>query len=439
MVVTGSSALINLIGTNVRWGDQAKWVRQNATSCESRFDVTRTNEMQTMGDGVAALFSFINAPVGTHLLCYKFNYAQSSAGGATPTPFLLFRRVRAAVVRYDSVMPRGTGIGCVSNLTITGAGFDGMQLNSSADGGVSWALTPASALTCAFTGAPSSAATILNDTTITCTSPAPTAVGTLPLKLSMGAFTAGHPLSFPSFGVFDPTNYTIETLRPNGGAYNRESDLAITGTFTGADWGAVRCRVGGWVGTSGFLINDTHAVCRKPRFPDLERAAVGDYAVTFSPNGQCFSSASSNSSSVMFKTYNSQVNSLTVSGGPATSSVTLQVVGAGFVYPALVGGVCRFARQGAVPPLLLPPPLLPPLLPSSIVFTSLTTVNSTLARCPTPASGTAGTWKVQVLQNGLDPEPTLYGSDPEFTEYDLTAVRVMALMPPGASLVRARV
>jgi hypothetical protein len=323
----------------------------------------------------------------------------------------------------------------VSNLTITGAGFDGMQLNSSADGGVSWALTPASALTCAFTGAPSSAATIINDTTITCTSPAPTAVGTLPLKISMGAFTAGHPLSFPSFGVFDPSNYKIQTLWPNGGAYNRESDLAITGTFTGADWGAIRCRVGGWVGTGGFLINDTHAVCRKPRFPDSERAAVGDYAVAFSPNGQCFSSASSNSSSnsssVMFKTYNSQVNSLAVSGAPAISSVTLQVVGAGFVYPALVGSVCRFARQGAVPPVLLTPPLLTPPLPSSIVFTSLTTVSSTLVRCPTPASGTAGTWTVQVLQNGLDPEPTLYGSDPEFTEYDLTAVRVMALVPPG--------
>ena len=179
----------------MQWGDKAKWVREDASSCDSNFDVTRTNEMQTSGGGVAALFSFVDAPAGVLVLCYKFNYGEAPDGTVTPTPFLLFDQIRVAVVRYDSVSPNGTGIGCASSLTVTGAGFNGMRLNSTTDGGASWTLTPASDVSCAFSGLASSSAAIVNDTTITCTSPAPTAIGTLPLKLSMGAYTLAHPPS----------------------------------------------------------------------------------------------------------------------------------------------------------------------------------------------------------------------------------------------------
>ena len=93
---------------------------------------------------------------------------------------------------------------------------------------------------------------------------------------------------------------------PAGGAYNREPELAITGNFS--DHGAPRCRFGssttGWIGTSGSVLNSTHAVCRKPRLPDSLRDAVGAYAVAFSPNGQCFADGSRAS----FQTYNTQVN-----------------------------------------------------------------------------------------------------------------------------------
>ena len=86
-----------------------------------------------------------------------------------------------------------------------------------------------------------------------------------------------------------------------GGAYNLMPTVAIIGAFE--DWGAPRCRFGDWVGEAGLVLNATHATCEKPRFPDAVRDEVGHYAVSFSPNGQCFPP----STSASFQTYNSQV------------------------------------------------------------------------------------------------------------------------------------
>ena len=431
VAVTGTSTLIQLEGSNVQWGDKAKWVREGSGGCDSSFDVTSVHEMETNPvGGVASFFSFASAPAGMLVLCYKFNFRATLAaveGSITPTPFLYFPHIRAAVVRYDTVTPRGTGVGCASSLTISGAGFDGLLLNQStmdrADT-YTWEATPAAAVTCDFTSGgvaissddislTSTAASVVNDTTIICASLAPSVVGTHPLKISMGAYTSQHPTSFATFAAFDPSAFRIDSLLPQGGAYNREPQIAIIGVFD--DWGAPRCRIGMWVGTSGVVLNSTHAFCRKPRFPDSQRDEVGDYPMSFSPNGQCFPS----STSASFKTYNSQVNSLTVSGAPASSAVSLSIVGAGFVYPALEGGLCRFAREVTATSSAM------------VVLTPLSTLSTTLVQCPTPASGVVGQWTVQVLQNGIDPEPTLYGSDPPFEEYDISAVTIAEISPPG--------
>ena len=90
------------------------------------------------------------------------------------------------------------------------------------------------------------------------------------------------------------------------------------------DYGAPACRIGDWVGRVGTVIDSSRATCFKPRFPDSTRANVGSYAVAFSPNGQCFDHSAGVGRGA-FVTYNSQVNSISVSGAPSTSAVVLQV------------------------------------------------------------------------------------------------------------------
>ena len=341
---------------------------------------------------------------GRLLLCYKFCYAGLQVA---PTPFVLFPNIRMAVVRYDSLLPRGTGVGCSSNLTVFGAGFSALVEGNST--------TPM--LRCSFMGLGSTIATLVNDSMLRCASAAPTAVGAYPMRVDVERLTGHLPHTFPSFAAFEPAESIVAagSLMPAGGPYNLEWDISFTGLFE--DWGAPRCRFGNWVGTSGAVLNATHAICRKPRFPDTVRDVMGEYPVTFSPNGQCF--PTNVSISAQFRTYNSQVDTLKVSGAPSTSSISLQIQGEGFVHPGFASGICRFSHVSSSETASALP-----------VTTALETVSTTLIRCPTPASGVIGTWSVQVLQNGLSVEPSLFG-DPLFETYDVNSVGVDGMMPPA--------
>ena len=396
---------ITFDGVNLQAGDSAKWVRSDATGCDSPFDVTGTSTVYAASGGMTASFVFGDAIrsavyTGRLLLCYKFRYSQQLLP-SWPTPFILFANVNVAVVRYDSLLPRGTAIGCSSHLTVLGAGYSsllGAAMRS---------------VHCGFAGLGQTSATVVNDTVLHCKSPLPLAHGTYPLRIDVGSgLTTLQETHFPNFGTFDVSKYSIDSLQPAGGPYNMEWDVMIEGTFE--DWGAPRCQFGSWIGSAGVVINSTHASCRKPQFPDDVRDDTGEYAVTFSPNGQCFASATS----AAFLVYNSQVDSLRISGAASTSSVQLQIDGEGFVYPTtLAGGVCRFTRtsnDGARAAVL--------------ASTPLQTISATLVLCPTPASGVAGRWSVEVLQNGVTPEPSLFGN-PLFDEFDTTAVRVDGMIP----------
>ena len=408
-------------------GDRAKWVRAAATGCSSEFDVTRSSPVvaSTTG-GLTARFSVGRSAAGPLTLCYKFRYQQQSEPGRVPaTPFVLFPAIRAAAVAFDDVAPRGTALGCVSNLTIHGVGFLSLAP-------ASHALRPSEApqLTCTFgalgssSAAPgitpalgSTSATIVSDTLLTCKTIAPTAES-LPLRVELGSYTSALPTAFPAFAAYDGAALHISAIHPPGGTYNLERRLTLRGSFS--SFGTPLCRFGSLgVGTVN-ITNASYATCVQPRFPDSLRDAVGPIAVTFSANGQCFIQSPTKQSS--FQVYNSQLSAIRVAGAPMTSPASLGLLGEGFVVPALPGAVCRFvpiddpssSATGRAP-----------------VTTTLTALSSTLVRCASPASGQAGAWRVQVLQNSVEPALTM-GEDPVFSEYDPTTLELRQLVPPGA-------
>lgn len=188
----------------------------------------------------------------------------------------------------------------------------------------------------------------------------------------------------------------------------------ISGAFPRKRWGPPRCRFGTcpdcWVGGTGQHINETHASCRKPRFPDSQRDLVGAYDFSFAINGQCFPP-----STATFHTYNSQVSRLAITGAPFSTSISLPIEGDGFVVPGLTGGLCRFVETTS----------------NTSVETALQVLSPTSALCPTPAQYRVARYTVEVLQNGLTADPFLDGDAPIFTAYDLAAVRVSALNPQG--------
>ena len=117
------------------------------------------------------------------------------------------------------------------------------------------------------------------------------------------------------------------------------------------------------------------------------------------------------------------MNEITVSGAPSSSSVDLNVAGEGFVTPALNGATCKFTYLGPTADAVIPE------WERTSYTSSLVASTTTSVTCKTP-TGRTGAWKVQVLQNGIHPEPTLYG-DPIFSTYDLASLRVTSLDPPG--------
>ena len=286
-------------------------VQGNATSAAARNRTNSTNPYRAITNQVHAVFDFstyLNAsgrrapfPTTTLILCYKFNYA--SRPDASQSSYILFPHIAVAVVRFKEVMPWGTGVGCSSNLTITGSGFN--QL-------------PADQITCNFTGLGTSVAHRVNDTTLLCSTPIPKAVQMHPLRLVVNASAEERlrildgPPDFSYFGSYDVNARALSNaVTPAGGPFNLEANvsLVVTGTqwedWGFETWGKPRCRFGGNGTTSGFfglggrVINRTHAVCDKPVFPDSERYNVGAYLIAFSANGQCFPQPNGTDSSML--------------------------------------------------------------------------------------------------------------------------------------------
>lgn len=386
-----SRETITFQGVNLDDGDRAKFVRADAANCLSRYDATPWTPVRNN----QATFTFGRAArTGLLWLCYKFKF-----GGRIPsTPYLLFPGIKVAVVRMDSVSPNAAGTGCSTVLTVDGAGFTALGRE-----------TPS--LTCGFDGLGNTTARIFNDTRIMCTTPQPTAVAHYSMRVDFGSLTDHHPDRFPRFHSFDTEIGSVASVMPAGGAYNLQTAIYIVGTDFRA-FGAPRCRFGTHIGTWANITNETHAICDKPRFPDSQRSAVGSVAVSFSPNGQCYPSSSAAHAS--FYIYNSQVTSIAVGGGPATSSIDLDINGEGFAPTALPGAACRFDNVSG----------------GASVWQPLQVISTTQVRCSTPATGYTGQWNVKVLQNGFTTEPTLYG-DPTFDNYDISRLRVSAVNPPG--------
>ena len=434
---------ISFEGANVQAGDRAKWVRADAADCGSAHDATPWTTTQlaaSSGEGegeaagtnanVTARFIFPSSSAGMLVLCYRFGYLQQAVPGQVkPTTYLLFPAIRVVAVRFDSVVPSATGIGCSSQLTVSGSGFAPLlSLLAAGHGGDGEGVgSAASAVpTCGFGAAGASTATIVNDTTLICVTPAPSSAGALPMRVDAGDLTTHIPTTFPDFAVFDAASYVVTSLWPTASAYNLEPVVHMRGSFGlpgSQSYGTPRCRFGNWTSSplenstaSNHRLNATQLTCRKPLFPYSVRDAVGAYPVAFSPNGQCWPPRTSSAS---FITYNAQVDSIRVSGSPSTSSMALDVIGQGFVLPALPNGACRFTRQSSGAEAVV-----------DEVTSEVEILSTTLARCAgTPSGRVEGVWRVEVLQNGVNADPSAYPV--MLTTYDLAAVRVSSLDPPS--------
>ena len=400
-------------------------VDANATDCQSRFDVIQAVHsriaLNRTEDSIRMKIDVPYTALGLVALCYKWNYLQQDYPvghplRASPTPFILFPNVIAAIVRFDRVSPHATAVGCASDLTIEGLGFNALTVWSQ--------LQPAPPLLCRFGEVGATRAYVVNSTHIRCRSVVPVAVDqVLSLRVDLGNYTADITTAFPYFAAYNATPHQVTNLFPPGSGYPFEGQVQLHGSF--ANYGSPACRFGNTTGTApATLVNNGLAKCYKPPFPDSFRDATGLYDVTFSANGQCFSESKAFAS---YYLYNSHVEGLRVLGAPIGSAYSIDIRGDGFVVPALAGGVCRFSR---IINQSHPHPTSPPLIEKTVLIA----ISSTLIRCPSPASSTSAVWLMQVMQNGVDPIPTVSRKDLFFHQYRIDALKLKELVPPGAPI-----
>ena len=315
MAVAGQGATaITFEGVNLHIGDRVKWVSADAQSCSSEYDrspwttTVAAQQAESSKDGgsagqVSAHFAFPLASTGQLSLCYKFMFQQQPVPGRiSPTPYMLFPGIRVVVVRYDDVVPSGTAVGCASRVVVHGAGFKSLRMAMQGPN-----IPINAAVACNFGASSSlwrSLATVLDDSRLECFTPAPDAIGPLPLRVDLDvshwdaaagwSATAHHAAAFPGFTVFAAGDFAVsnvvsrvDRLAPVGAAYNLQPAVTLSGFFT-RSYGDPRCRFGSWTGVvvTNATYNTTHVMCRKPRFPDSERGVVGPVLVTFSPNGR---------------------------------------------------------------------------------------------------------------------------------------------------------
>ena len=436
-------------------GDLAKWVQLDAPSCDTRYDAISAG---AVSEGAARFYAGVT--VGKFKLCYKFNYFAPDGSkctycyGAhcfrrrcnllTPTPYLMYDDVLLSVISYESVLPRGTAIGCESDVVIRGRGF--LQLGE--------ALTPLAEMTCGFTNpereyytvvvhndtitkwrlAPpvSTPATVINDTAISCRTTAPSTKGDFALRVDFGGLTAQHGNAFPTFRAFDFEDSQVSVVAPAAGSYVKVVDLALQGLFE--DFGTPACRIGSWFSTYTIVVNSSYVLCDKPIFPASERAVAGQYPLLFTPNRQCVRGATAPYTGLSnftgegsaFRTYNPQCNALTSYGGedvPQTDPV--RIIGIGFLYPGLPYGFCRYSRliDGVVNP-----------VNSTIIETPVTALSQTELECKAPTTrglgGGLGKWLVEVLENGRDINP-VQGEDLIYEVWATETVSYLTVSPQG--------
>ena len=190
-----SSQLISFEGIGLNGGDRAKWVRSNAESCHSKWDMTNWVTVSGKG-GIWARFHF--GPVwGPLILCYKFVY--KGKPWMDPSAYIMHKDVIVNVVKFDKVTPNGTALGCQSNLTIEGKSFLGLGNEKTPN------------VTCGFgPDGERTNATIVNDTHITCQTTTPYTPEAFPLRIDyQGLDRLNDPWVFPNFWAFHYNNSEV--------------------------------------------------------------------------------------------------------------------------------------------------------------------------------------------------------------------------------------
>ena len=409
--------------------DVAKWVPASrgcsAPLSVAPFATVRRTVVSNGADTFTGTFRFRTG--GAYFLCYRFMYREQEVPNRVPgTGWEEHREIRLVAVGIiggtgGGASPNGTKAsrdgGCVTNVTVTGQGLAALET-----------LNYPPTLKCLF-GSEETSVSYRTDSQIYCNTPAFTRTAVMPLTVRIQCAESQREgacnvpsltlTALSNFFAYDDAGIRVDTVFPGGGAYNMQTDIYVSGRML--NYGRITCRFGGegqgLLSSWGEYHNSTHIRCEKPRFPDAYRSRLGSFTLEVTPNGQCYAGSTGN-----FTTYNALVSGPTLRGAPATSSVALEVLGEGFV-TGLTGGFCRFTQR-RVPEGRRP----------TIVSTALSVSSTTRAVCSNPAAGLLDTsYTLALSLNGRTIEPNRFASiDVVFTEYDLSQVRVSAVIPPGA-------
>ena len=398
-------------GTGLQLGDHVRWVPLSnlADGCVGRgFTFGTINAFAPDGRPQG---DFRFEALGGYFLCYRFLYKQMIPR-PPPSGWVVFPQMHAVAIAAPQSTPNGTAVGCISNVSVTTEGLDALRN-----------LSAVPELWCTFAGAGNTPLATevdtLSDTLLVCPTPNFVAPDSVHLALKFGAMRSIT--MEPAFLVYGSDALAVTTVYPRGGWFNYEYHAKLTGAFINA--GNVRCRFGDdpWgVSSWATVLNRTHMQCEKPAFPDDTRDNMAPLAIYVAPNGQCYKK-----SAVQFVVYNSLIAEINPIGAPSVAKATVDVIGDGFPYPGLPGAKCIFTQR----------------LNASIAGTSLgashasplSVISPTFASCASPAAGIVGAqFDVSISLNGEGIEPLMFPDQPlAFTEYDLSAVHVSHLEPPG--------
>lgn len=385
-----------------------RWMPVNSSGCSTNELDPKTYSTGTLAKNGEVTFAV--ATPGVYVMCYQWKHAAVSHVGVQE--FVRLPAIKLLLVDVDegSILPRGSALDCPTNVTIIGTAFDALpdveiKCSYGPDGGVLASELPLER----------------NDSFLLCQTPAASLskAGTVGLYLSFGSVRRLPVLE--TFSVEDLSTININSALPAGGKYNTKLTVTLRGSGF-KDLGGARCKFGDFLGDPARVIGSGLVKCPKPAFPDSERAKVGSYPLSFSPNGQCYATATSiaaNANSVStFTTYNAFLKALSVTGAPANTEVEVGLIGSGF--PNLPGGLCLFTRTG-----------------HASILRNATVTSTSTAVCPSPRGGVNGAvYALTYLLNGVSSTPTMaaVGGTTSFTEYDLSKVRISSIFPPGGPM-----
>ena len=255
-------------GSNLRPGDNVKWVLQDdPTGCDGP-NTTSTSTVGGLNYGTVSFFT----EVGTYILCYQFTHIPY-------LPWEQFPMIQTAIASVDGLpQPYGTAIGCVTDVTLPG-------INFAFEG-----LAQAATMQCVWRYIGVTPALYLNDTHLVCQTPSTTTTPG-PKRLTVEVVPVGSNIPIGStiitefFHFFELSSVAVHTIAPAGAPYNRELSLNLTGQSM-MNYGKPTCAFVGIASTyygpavSGF--GGHTARCVKPEFPSTERGLEGPIAVHFS-------------------------------------------------------------------------------------------------------------------------------------------------------------